>query len=128
MRVVKGRSGAASVKASGTFTGEVWQDGVILDHPAIKVNTVVFTPCARTYWHYHEGGQLLQVFRGRGFVCAEGGEPQEIVEGDTVWTEPGEKHWHGGSKDSILGHTAITLGNTVWLEEVGEDEYGAAAH
>ncbi len=128
MRVVKGRSGAASITPTETFTGEVWQDGVILDQPGIKVNTVVFTPCARTYWHYHDGGQLLQVFRGKGFVCAEGGTPQEIAEGDTVWTEPNEKHWHGGGKDSILGHTAVTIGNTVWLNEVSEEEYGAAGN
>lgn len=127
MRVVKGRSGDASTRATGTFTGEVWSDGVILDRSDIRVNTVIFTPCARTYWHSHEGGQILQVFRGRGFVCAAGGTPVEIVEGDTVWTEPGEVHWHGGSRSSLMGHTAISIGATSWLHEVSEAEYAAIA-
>ena len=128
MRVIKGRAGAASIKASGTFTGDVWQDGVLLDDEDLKVNNVIFTPCARTYWHYHEGGQLLQVIRGRGFVCAEGEEPVEVVEGDWIWTPPNQRHWHGGAKDSLLAHTAISHGKTVWLHEVSEEEYGAAAH
>lgn len=127
MRVIKGRSGDPSTRPSGTFTGEVFSDGVLMDDPGIRVNNVIFTPCARTYWHYHEGGQVLQVFRGRGVVCVEGGTPQVIVEGDTVWAEPGERHWHGGGPDSLMGHTAISLGPTVWLDEVTDAEYGTAA-
>lgn len=128
MRVIKGRSGNATARGTNNFTGEVWTDGVLLDDPELKVNTVIFTPCARTYWHYHEGGQILQVFRGRGFVCAEGGDPVELVEGDVVWTPPGERHWHGGGKDSLMGHTAFSLGATVWLEEVSDADYDAAAN
>jgi len=127
MRVVSRRSGAPSRLATDTFTGEVWQDGVITDDDAIKINNVIFTPCARTYWHYHERGQILQVFRGRGFVCGKDGVPRVIEEGDTVWIEPGERHWHGGTPDSLMGHTAITLGGTTWLEEVSEEDYAKAS-
>ena len=128
MRLIKGRANASSKLATETFTGEVWSDGVLMDDDFVRVNNVIFTPCARTYWHYHEQGQILQVFRGRGFVCSEGQEPVELNEGDTVWVPGGEKHWHGGAKDSLLGHTAISLGATTWLQEVTEEEYGAAAH
>lgn len=100
-------------------------DPVVTDNEHIKINNVIFTPCARTYWHYHEGGQILQVFRGKGFVSGPDGKAQVITEGDTVWIEPGERHWHGGGQDTLMGHTAITLGGTVWLEEVSEEEYPA---
>ncbi|MDR5698694.1 cupin domain-containing protein [Agromyces aerolatus] len=126
MRIISGRSGAPSSTAANTFTGEVWMDGVITDQSDVKINNVIFTPCARTYWHHHEHGQILQVFRGRGFVCGRDGEPRVIEQGDTVWIEPGERHWHGGTPDSLMGHTAITLGDTVWLEEVSDEEYAKA--
>ncbi len=126
MRIISGRSGAPSIIASGTFTGTVHQDPVITDQSDVKINTVIFTPCSRTYWHHHENGQILQVFRGRGYVCGRDGQVRLIAEGDTVWIEPGERHWHGGTEDSLMGHTAITLGGTTWLEEVSEEEYAAA--
>ena len=126
MRVISSRSGSPSAPAGSTFTGEVWADGVITDQDDIKINTVIFTPCARTYWHHHENGQILQVFRGKGFVSDREGRVRVITEGDTVWIEPGEHHWHGGTPDSLMGHTAITLGATTWLEEVSDADYAAA--
>lgn len=127
MRIVSGRSGAPSNPAVETFTGTVWQDGVITDLPDLKVNNVTFTPGGRTYWHYHSQGQLLQVFVGQGYVAGADGVPHLINVGDTVHIAPGERHWHGGTQDSLCGHTAVTLGATTWLEEVTEDEYEAAA-
>lgn len=127
MRIVTGRAGSPSSRAEETFTGEVWADPVMTDHPSVKINNVIFTPCARTYWHYHEHGQILQVFRGRGYVSGRDGAAHEIKQGDTVWIEPGEHHWHGGGADSLMGHTAISLGRTTWLEEVTPEEYGVAA-
>ncbi len=128
MRIVSGRAGNPSNLAEKTFSGVVWQDGVIVDLPDVKVNNVTFTPGGRTYWHYHERGQLLQVFVGKGYVCGgRDGVPQVVTEGDTVWIEPGEHHWHGGTEESICGHTAITLGGTTWLEEVSEEDYAKAA-
>ena len=127
MRIISGRSGGPSVIAANTFTGTVHQDPVITDQDDIKLNTVIFTPCSRTYWHFHDQGQILQVFRGKGYVTGKDGVPRVITEGDTVWIEPGERHWHGGTQDSLMGHTAITLGGTTWLEEVSEADYAAAA-
>lgn len=127
MRIVSGRSGAPSNPAANTFSGVVWQDAVITDLPNVKVNNVTFTPGGRTYWHYHEHGQLLQVFVGQGFVAGADGVPHLMKEGDTIYIEPGERHWHGGTQDSLCGHTAVTLGATTWLDEVTEEEYEAAA-
>lgn len=127
MRIVSGRSGAPSNPAEKTFSGVVWQDAVITDLPNVKVNNVTFTPGGRTYWHFHEQGQLLQVFVGQGYVAGADGVPRLMKEGDTVYIEPGERHWHGGTQVSLCGHTAVTLGGTTWLEEVTEEEYEAAA-
>jgi quercetin dioxygenase-like cupin family protein len=127
MRIVSGRSGAASNPAKDTFSGVVWQDGVITDLPNLKVNNVTFTPGGRTYWHFHDQGQLLQVFVGQGYVAGADGVPHLIKEGDSIYIEPGERHWHGGTQVSYCGHTAVTLGSTTWLEEVSEEEYAAAA-
>ncbi len=127
MRIVSGRAGNPSNLAEKTFSGVVWQDGVIVDLPDLKVNNVTFTPGGRTYWHFHERGQLLQVFVGKGYVAGADGVPHLVTEGDTVYIEPGERHWHGGTQESVCGHTAITMGATTWLDEVSEEEYAAAA-
>ena len=61
---------------------------------------------------------FLQVLAGRGLVCPDGEEPQVIQAGDSVWVPPGERHWHGAAPDSFMSHTAISLGETRWAEEV----------
>jgi len=127
MRIVSGRAGNPSNLAEKTFSGTVWQDGVIVDSPEVKVNNVTFTPGGRTYWHFHEHGQLLRVFVGEGFVAGGDKVPHLMHEGDWVYIEPGELHWHGGTQQSYCGHTAITIGATTWLEEVTEEEYAEAA-
>ena len=127
MHIVHGRAPGATTEArSATFTGTVWGDPVLPTTDGTTVNSVTFTPGARTYWHHHERGQLLVVTAGTGWVCAQGEEPQAITVGDLVWAPPGEQHWHGAGPGSILTHTAISLGTTTWLDEVSEDEYGAA--
>jgi quercetin dioxygenase-like cupin family protein len=45
--------------------------------------------------------------------------------GDTIWAPPGERHWHGGSPDSFVTHTAISLGVTDWSEAVTDEEFNA---
>lgn len=128
MRVLRGKAdGLPSERRSSTFTGEVWADPVMEATDGVTVNDVFFAPGARTFWHFHEGGQILRVNTGVGLVCNEGGVPQVLRAGDTVWTPPGERHWHGGSVDCCMQHTAISLGKTTWLDPVGDEEYGASA-
>jgi quercetin dioxygenase-like cupin family protein len=47
--------------------------------------------------------------------------------GDVIWTEPGVKHWHGGTADTAMTHIAIqgfVDGRPVdWMEHVTDDEY-----
>ena len=58
MHVSHGRvTGKPSEQRTATFTGTVHMDPV-LDAGKVVINTVIFTPGARTYWHSHPGGQL----------------------------------------------------------------------
>lgn len=117
-------SGASTEKRGPTFTGVVWADPILTKpEEGIVIAHVTFTPCARTHWHHHEDGQVLEVKAGTGWVCDKGGEPQRLQVGDIVWAPPGTTHWHGADDASILTHLAISRGKTTWLEEVTEDEY-----
>jgi quercetin dioxygenase-like cupin family protein len=112
-------------KTGAQFTGDVF---VYLSMPStdgVLISTVNFTPCARTYWHQHENGQILLVLAGRGLIQADGGPMRVMRAGDTIWAPPGERHWHGASPDSYVVHTAISLGPTSWAEAVSDDQYGA---
>ena len=116
-----------SGKPGSQFTGTVFSYMTMPSTDDVTINSVNFTPCARTYWHHHEGGQILIVLAGRGLVQADG-EPVRVIRfGDTIWTPPGQRHWHGGTSDSFLTHTAISLGVTAWAEEVTDDEFNAVA-
>jgi quercetin dioxygenase-like cupin family protein len=104
----------------------VWGDPVLPTTEGNTINSVTFTPGARTFWHHHERGQILVVTAGSGWVCTHGETPQPLTVGDVVWVPPGERHWHGGGPDTIMTHLAISLGPTTWLDEVSADEYGQA--
>jgi hypothetical protein len=58
----------------GGQAGDVWFDVVVRDqdYPRMRANTVRFSPCARTAWHSHPGGQTLYVVEGRGRVQSRG--------------------------------------------------------
>jgi quercetin dioxygenase-like cupin family protein len=127
MKVFHGRaSGTPSEQRGGTFTGTVWADPVMPATDGVTINTVFFAPAARTFWHAHERGQILHVTAGQGWICAHGGEPQPIRQGDVVWIAPNERHWHGGSAESYMVHIAISIGTTRWQEAVSEQDYAQA--
>jgi quercetin dioxygenase-like cupin family protein len=127
MQIVKASmdGGAQSELRSTTFTGLVYADPVLSRLGEVTVVRVFFAPAARTFWHWHERGQLLHVISGRGLICTDGGLPQELEAGDTVWAAPGERHWHGGGPGTVLLHLAMSLGVTNWLGEVTDAEYTA---
>jgi quercetin dioxygenase-like cupin family protein len=126
MEHARGRSdGLPSQEGSGTFTGRVLLDPVLSAGNA-RINSVMFEPGGRTYWHSHDDGQVLIVGTGRGMVATRDGERHVLAAGDTVYAPPGEEHWHGAAPDSFLLHTAVSLGTTRWLDEVTPDQYKAA--
>jgi quercetin dioxygenase-like cupin family protein len=114
------------------FTGDVWFDVIAKgEEPSrVRVNTVRFAPGARTAWHSHAVGQTLHVTDGVGLVQARGGEVIVIRPGDTIYTPPGEWHWHGAAPDHFMVHTAIWEGpaegaESEWGDLVSPDEYDA---
>jgi quercetin dioxygenase-like cupin family protein len=124
MKVFHGRAeGGKSELRGDTFTGEVWGDPVMPPTDDVTINTVMFAPGGRTYWHTHERGQVLHVTAGRGWICVDGETPQQIRQGDVVFIGPGERHWHGASESSYLVHIAVSLGKAHWQEEVAECDY-----
>ena len=93
----------------------------------IRSAIVTFEPGARTAWHTHPYGQTLVVLSGLGLAQVWGGPIREIRPGDTVWFEPGEKHWHGAAPASAMSHLAFQEAKdgspVAWLEQVTDDQY-----
>lgn len=92
---------------------------------------VSFEPGARTAWHTHPHRQMLVVTAGCGWVQQEGGERQPIRAGDTVWTPPGVKHWHGAGSQGPMSHAAVherfDQQEVIWMQKVGDEEYRNAS-
>lgn len=48
--------------------------------------------------------------------------------GETIYTPPGEEHWHGATSDDFMEHLAMLEGTadsdgTTWLDHVTDREY-----
>ena len=117
------------------FTGTVWLDEVTTALPSasdVRVAVVTFEAGARTAWHTHPHGQLLQILSGIGRVQKAGDPVVEVLPGDTIWFEPGERHWHGAAPNRMMVHLAVQradgAGKTAaWLEQVTGIEYSGGA-
>ena len=124
-----------TTKASADhFVGDAWIDRITDAEPPsrIRVNVVRFAPGARNAWHAHSDGQTLHVTEGIGRVQARGGDVLEIRAGDTIYTAPGEWHWHGAAPDHYMTHLSITEAvpgdqrpEADWGEHVTDEEYAA---
>jgi quercetin dioxygenase-like cupin family protein len=122
-----------TVKAPAeTFTGDAWFDVIAKgEEPSrMRVNVVRFAPGARNAWHCHAVGQTLHVTEGCGLIQARGGEVINIRPGDTIYTPPGEWHWHGAAPEHFMTHIAMWEApgegaETEWGDLVTDEEYGA---
>lgn len=129
MEVSRNEERPASAGPAETFTGEVSVTPLFDPNATRDIGSaeVSFTPCARTAWHSHPGGQTLIVTSGSGWVQEWGGQRQSIASGDVVWTPPGVKHWHGATDSTAMTHIAIQAyvdGSPVeWMEHVTDDQY-----
>ncbi|MDT0262877.1 (R)-mandelonitrile lyase [Jatrophihabitans lederbergiae] len=115
------------------FTGDVYVNPIKqAEEPSRLLASIVrFTPGARTNWHSHALGQTLHCTDGLGLVVSRDGTVIRMRAGDTVWTPPGEEHWHGGTADNMMCHLAMLEGTgdgdgTSWLEPVTDEQYQAA--
>ena len=114
------------------FTGDVWLDMIATPqepNQRMNVGRVRFAPGSRTAWHSHVLGQTLHITEGVALLQARGGEVIEVHAGQTVYTPPGEEHWHGATPDDFMEHLAMfEVGDdpataTTWLEHVSDDQY-----
>jgi quercetin dioxygenase-like cupin family protein/transcriptional regulator with XRE-family HTH domain len=127
------QSKQASVKGPAErFTGDVWYDVITSGEPPsrVRVNVVRFTPGARNAWHAHAPGQTLHVTEGMGLIQSRGGQVIQIRAGDTIYTPPGEWHWHGAAPDHFMSHLAIWEApdagpESQWGDFVTDEEYSS---
>jgi quercetin dioxygenase-like cupin family protein len=91
------------------FSGQVFIDSIRNpdDQTRIGAASVHFTPGARTAWHTHPKGQTVYVIEGVGLAQCEGSQIEVIRPGDSVYFEPNENHWHGGTKNRFMAHIAM---------------------
>lgn len=116
------------------FIGDVWVTVISAPPSLVRVNTVRFAPGARNAWHTHLFGQTLHVVEGLGVVQARGEAAVLIHPGETVWSPPGEWHWHGATPEHFMTHLAIWQGlaegeageESTWADAVDEDAYRLA--
>ena len=112
------------------FVGDVWIDRLAGGEPQsrIRVNVVRFAPGARNAWHAHAVGQTLHVTEGIGRIQSRGGETVEVQAGESIYTPPGEWHWHGAAPDRFMTHLAMWEApdegeESQWAEQVTDAEY-----
>ncbi|MEV4901232.1 cupin domain-containing protein [Citricoccus sp. NPDC055426] len=117
---------------SASFSGVVHAETIWVGNEPFRLNAnmVRFTPGSRTAWHSHANGQLLYVTEGVGYVQSHGDEIKLIRQGDSVWTPPGEWHWHGATAESCMSHVALRehsnpageVQEVTWGHHVSEEE------
>lgn len=128
--IMRSGSRPSSAGPAEYFTGSVRVERLFQPPEPSRVSgaSVTFEPGARTAWHTHPLGQTLIVTAGVGRVQLWGGKVEEIRPGDVVWIPPGQKHWHGASRDTPMTHIAIVEqldGKVVdWMEKVSDEQYG----
>ena len=114
------------------FIGDVWVDPVAAPHDADQRMTVAivrFAPGARTAWHSHARGQYLRVTQGVARFGDREGNIIEVHPGETLYTPPGQDHWHAAAPGCFMEHIAMlenadnTAESTVWKEHITDDEY-----
>ena len=114
------------------YTGDIWLDTIALPQEGdqrMVVGKVRFAPGARTAWHSHARGQLIHVTDGTALLGSRDGTIFEVTPGQTIYTAPGEVHWHGSTPTDFMEHYAMLesaddpAATTTWFEHVTDDEY-----
>lgn len=114
MKVIKVADIEVKEATSKMFVGQVYRQPFLDEETAqeMRVAIVTFSPGARNLLHTHTGEQVLYVVYGEGIIATEK-EEFVIKPGTLAYIPPGEKHWHGASKDSWFSHiTIVTPGQT----------------
>ena len=114
------------------FAGDVWLDTIVVPHDADQRTTMArvrFAPGARTAWHSHARGQYLHVTSGVARFGGRDGTILEVHAGQTLYTPPGEEHWHASAPGSFMEHLAVLEAaddpstTTAWAEHITDADY-----
>jgi len=114
------------------YTGDIWLDTIALPQEGdqrMVVGKVRFAPGARTAWHSHARGQLIHVTDGVALLGSRDGTIFEVTPGQTIYTAPGEVHWHGSTPTDFMEHYAMLESaddpaeTTTWFEHVADEDY-----
>jgi quercetin dioxygenase-like cupin family protein len=120
------------------FVGNAWLNDIStkLKIKGEKVYLANFNNGARTKIHYHQGGQILVVTRGRGMlvIYKKTDIKKDTVkitkltqtplgEGDVAFIPQNILHWHGAIKGKNFAHIALNIftekakeAQTIWYE------------
>jgi hypothetical protein len=111
-----------AVQATGVYQPKTVPDITINGQPGPGA---IWQPGMRSYWHCHAGGQVMMLDEGVGRVQKRGERMRVLHRGDTEYAPPGVEHWHGAAPDSSALFFQTSIGNTttLWMEEVGRDDY-----
>ena len=104
---------------TANFTGSVRG----LDSADVRSSRFQYDAGARSYWHSHEGIQILLLERGSGRMQLQGQKMQELTPGQPVVLPAGVMHWHGAAPDQGLTQIAVNVGAAKWGSAVTDDEY-----
>ncbi len=120
------------------FVGDAWLNDISdkLKIKGEKVYLANFNNGARTKVHYHQGGQILVVTKGRGMlviykktsikketVKIQKLSQMNLEEGDVAFIPKNVLHWHGALKGKNLVHIAFNIftekakeAQTIWYD------------
>jgi hypothetical protein len=79
----------------------------------------------------HRLGQTLLIIDRIALLGSRDGHVIEARAGDTIYTAPGEEHWHGAAPDRFMAHLGLIDGDnsdasqTTWGEKVTDADYEA---
>jgi quercetin dioxygenase-like cupin family protein len=107
----------AAVQAN--FTGTVRS----LDAADVRAVRFEYDAGARSYWHVHDGSQILLLEKGRGRMQLQGQRMQDLLVGQPVVLPGGVPHWHGAAPDQGLTQIAVNVGGVKWMSAVTDQEY-----
>lgn len=111
-----------AVQATGVYTPKPIPQITINGQPAPGA---IWEPGMRSYWHCHEGGQIMMVHEGVGRVQKRGERARTLQVGETEYAGPGVEHWHGAAPNGHAHYFQVLTapGRTLWMEEVNLDDY-----
>ena len=133
------KSDSALVKSKKKyFAGDAWLNDISLKLKiqGQKAYLANFNNGARTKIHYHQGGQILVVTRGKGMlviykkadinknrVSIRKLSQTSLGPGDVAYIPKNTLHWHGAIKGKNFAHIALNIftekakeAQTIWYE------------